>query len=65
MTEDVYHDCRACNRYPGDSSDEGACLAVTDTNGIGLTTATCVADIDIVISCGERHAGSDSHSDVI
>src|SRR5438477_7397565 len=66
LTGGVYLDGCACNCCPIDARNKGSCLcsALADSNRIGFTSDTSVANIDIVTTRGEIFTCGNTQRDV-
>ena len=62
----VHNNCRACNVRTKDPSDKGVCLCplAAYADRVRFASATRIADIDIVVSCGKLAAGTKTQRDV-
>src|SRR5436853_1228242 len=66
LTGGVYLNGCACNCCPIDARNKGFCLcsALADANGVGFTSDTSVANIDIVTTRGEIFTCGNTQRDV-
>src|SRR5262249_3475913 len=66
LTGGVYLHCSAHNCSAIDPGDEGFCLGFwcADADRVGLARNTLIADIDVVIACGEICTSYKAHADV-
>jgi hypothetical protein len=62
----VHNNCRACNVRTKDPSDKGVCLCplAAYADRVRFASATRIADIDIVVTCGKLAAGTKTQRDV-
>src|SRR3982751_2945944 len=60
----------ASDCYSSNTCDVGGRLRTVvrvapDTDGVGFASNTAVADIDIVISCGEKDTGAKAYTNIV